>query len=267
MGGNTLVFITGASKGFGRAIIVALIDVFDDAEYILISRDDEGLKASKSLIGSKRPNAVVSTYSIDLSDLKSLEGGLDGVFKNLSTSTLTCTYLFNNAGSLGPLTRAEKLCSPSSSLRDIQSAIDLNVTSTISLTARFLATFQTCEKVRVVNVSSLAALQSFDSWSVYCAGKAARDMFFATVAHEAEIREGKDSKRLKTLNYAPGPMDTDMQQAIREDMNDVPLRKTFDEMHSKGELVDPVASASAMVDLLVADQYVNGSHVDYYDIR
>ncbi len=54
----------------------------------------------------------------------------------------------------------------------------------------------------VVNVSSLMALRAQETWSLYCSGKAARDMFFQVVAEE--------EKGVTVLNYAPGPVLTDM---------------------------------------------------------
>ena len=53
--------------------------------------------------------------------------------------------------------------------------------------------------------------QPFESWGIYCAGKAAREMFHKTVAAEQ-----KDKATFRVLNYAPGPLDTDMQREIRE---------------------------------------------------
>ncbi len=54
----------------------------------------------------------------------------------------------------------------------------------------------------VVNISSLMALRAQETWSLYCSGKAARDMFFQVVAAE--------EKGVTVLNYAPGPVLTDM---------------------------------------------------------
>lgn len=48
----------------------------------------------------------------------------------------------------------------------------------------------------VVNISSLCALKPFKSWTLYCTGKAARDMMFKVLAvEEPDVR---------VLNYAPG---------------------------------------------------------------
>ena len=75
---------------------------------------------------------------------------------------------------------------------------------------------------------------------------------------------------VKTLNYAPGPMDTDMQQEIRES-RDVPadVRDQFVQMHADNMLVDPAESARRCVHLIAPDGpgFDSGSHVDYYDLE
>lgn len=65
-------------------------------------------------------------------------------------------------------------------------------------------------KLTLVNMSTLAALQPFPSWSLYCAMKASREMFFKTLAIERE-QDGN----IKVLNYAPGPVDTNVSIVTR----------------------------------------------------
>ena len=73
-----------------------------------------------------------------------------------------------------------------------------------------------CTNFSVVNVSSLCAVQAFESWGIYCAGKAARDMYHAVLAQELSKRSGDNTgSKILVLNYAPGPLDTDMQKEIR----------------------------------------------------
>ena len=49
-------------------------------------------------------------------------------------------------------------------------------------------------------------------------GKAARDIFFDTIS--------KEEPDIRVLNYAPGPLDTDMQKQCRE-CKDPGLRQAF----------------------------------------
>lgn len=62
--------------------------------------------------------------------------------------------------------------------------------------------------IEVINISSLCAVQPFKSWGLYCAGKAGRDMLFRVLAAE--------EPNVTVLNYAPGPLDNDMQVRPRQ---------------------------------------------------
>ena len=141
----------------------------------------------------------------------------------------------------------------------------------------------------VVNVSSLCAVKAFPSWSVYCAGKAARDMFHSNLALEQQQQQQQQqdgqqaapsgsstsnsigsressSCSVSVLNYAPGPLDTAMQTEVRESTTvNSATRNTFCAMKSAGQLVSPDASAKKLVNLLHLGLYENGAHVDYYD--
>jgi len=94
--------------------------------------------------------------------------------------------------------------------------------------------------------------------------KAARDMLHRSIALESEHREGN----VKTLNYAPGPMETDMQTEIRNGMRaaESHLSEAFTAMHEQGGLLDPGYSAKKLLRLLAEDDFVSGSHVDVYDL-
>ncbi len=148
----------------------------------------------------------------------------------------------------------------------------------------------------VVNVSSLAAVQPFESWGMYCAGacptpplqdlpsppprsyffppppkkhntgKAARDMLTTTIAKEQQATAGANASSHKTLNYAPGPLDTDMQAELRGCERLHPATREWSlEAFKEGRLVPPAASAAKCLRILVEDTFESGAHVDYYD--
>jgi hypothetical protein len=63
------------------------------------------------------------------------------------------------------------------------------------------------------------------------------------------------------LNYAPGPLETEMTSILRQcDALDATLKP-----HFQKQLVDPMDSAAVLSRLLRDDTFVNGAHVDYYD--
>lgn len=63
---------------------------------------------------------------------------------------------------------------------------------------------------------------------------------------------------LKVLNYAPGPMITDMLRELRsveQVENDIRI----------GRVVDPKISAEKCVRLALGDTFATGAHVDFFD--
>jgi sepiapterin reductase len=72
-------------------------------------------------------------------------------------------------------------------------------------------------------------------------------------------------RNIRVLNYAPGPLDTDMQKEIRETMPNVPLKALYTQMHREQKLISPLVSAQKLVHLLIQNTFQNGAHVDYYD--
>jgi benzil reductase ((S)-benzoin forming) len=98
--------------------------------------------------------------------------------------------------------------------------------------------------VRVVNVSSGAAVRAFPGLAAYCASKAALRMAGMSVAAE-------DAKDLHILSYEPGVVDTEMQLATRsKSLDDFPWGETFRKYHAEGRLVRPELPAADIVEFL-----------------
>jgi len=116
------------------------------------------------------------------------------------------------------------------------------------------------ERVDLVNISSLAAIQGFKSWGVYCIGKAARDMLIQVIASETD-----PSSNVGVLNYAPGPVNTDMQKEIRTSAPVHEQRELYTSMFETGKLVSPTATSSKLVSIIERGDYKSGSHLDFYD--
>ena len=201
----------------------------------------------------------------------------------------------NNAGSLGHL--GPTITSPS--LKDMRQTIDLNVTSSLWLTVRFSQYVKQLEErqrqqrqqqktmsqlaATIVNISSLAAISDdFLSMGIYSTGKAARERYHTMLAKEemksktmkqeeepSLTKDGCDNNNnkssniaIKTLNYAPGPLETEMTTAIRNaDQLDIDLKP-----HFQKELLDANDSALKLIKLVDENTFDSGSHVDYYDL-
>ena len=175
----------------------------------------------------------------------------------------------SNAGTLYPLGRIDAVAS-TMSVAELSRQMDINLTSHLWLSSFIAAAFQQhiSKDAIIVNVSSLAAIQALPTWGAYCSHKAARDMGLATAAAEGAAPSAKCA--LSYLNWAPGPMDGNMQEVIRTDPAvDPSLRDWSSKALADGELVPMQHSADALGVLLAQAAsercWKSGEHVDFFD--
>jgi sepiapterin reductase len=258
MSSSMLLLVTGASRGFGQALAKVACQHTDRVRAILVARSADGLLETEESM--QREGVQVSRHIIDLQDLDKLDGNIDDLFQDLCLDdgfAYDNVVLINNAGTVGHV--GSFLTSPS--LENLRSNVDLNVTSALWISIRFAQCIKaTKEKQRatIVNISSLVAIADFPTMAAYSAGKAAREKYHTIMSKEI----GADDEGVKILNYAPGPLETDMVTEIRSSAElDADLRPHFDK-----KLLDPEDSARKLIKLLVSNEFQSGSHVDYYDL-
>ncbi|KAK8384281.1 hypothetical protein O3P69_009210 [Scylla paramamosain] len=165
--------------------------------------------------------------------------------------------LFHNAGSLGTVKYLREM----DDATRLSTYFDLNISSVILLNAAFMRLISTLSGkviVKVINVSSLCALEPFKSWGLYCTGKAGRDMLFKVLAVE--------DPGVRVLNYAPGPLDTGMQVHARTMTQDDDIRKTFTSMKEEGKLLSCQSSVKKLLQFLEKDEFKSGDHVDFFEV-
>jgi len=315
MGAGTLILITGASKGIGQACAIAFARnaaLPPPVRLCIIARSQDGLEKTAKLVqqaaaevavvkSRKEEQAVVEVvqHVVDLSDLDALEDRMLTIFQEIKSSiSRSCnegintkdghrddgssnydrTILINNAGSLGHLGPSTDMVS----LLDLRKVIDLNVTSSMWLSSNFVRQFgnpKMTTKCTVVNISSLCAIQPFETMATYCSGKAARDMFHAVMAKEVSEKSnsscsnknssGGSPNCVKILNYAPGAVDTEMTVELSQSSElDDGLSSYFNELPRVGDgrMLTPNDTASKLVDLLIDNNFQSGAHVDYWDL-
>ncbi|XP_077334203.1 sepiapterin reductase-like isoform X2 [Lithobates pipiens] len=177
--------------------------------------------------------------------------------KNLSEDIMIENlHLFTLPGSLGDITKSfVDFTDP----LEVDRYFSFNVSSTLCLTSSLLKIFPGRPGLQrlVVNLTSLAAQQPFKSCTLYCAGKAAREMMFKVLAEE--------EKDVQVLNYSPGPLDSAMQEQMRRHTADPDARLHFIHLQESGQLVDCQVSAKKMLDILQGDTFISGKPVDFFD--
>ena len=258
-----LLIVTGASKGFGRALCVEFAkSILSSINCVLVCRSQDDMEATVSEMQSVREEGQDLSYEIIVGDLEDADS-----IANLATQLFRRSYDYtkiiyvNNAGSLGPLGRIDSGFDIGLFSRSIQ----LNITSPCILLSRLLLELRsspiTARSIVIVNVSSLWAIEATSTLGAYCSSKAALEMFF-----EVAAAEHAHNSRIKFLNYAPGPLDTAMQLQIREDRGvDRTVQNSLISLFETGRLVSPTESAHKCVRLATEELFRNGDHIDYYD--
>eukprot|EP01060_Flectonema_neradi_P021847 TRINITY_DN2989_c0_g1_i1.p1 TRINITY_DN2989_c0_g1~~TRINITY_DN2989_c0_g1_i1.p1 ORF type:complete len:272 (+),score=61.92 TRINITY_DN2989_c0_g1_i1:58-816(+) len=243
-----LIAITGANRGFGRSLAVALCKKFPQSTMLLSCRStSKGLDETEKACMESGAKTVVK-WEIDMStDATTVRSSTMTALSPFST--FKNVMLVNNAGSLGELQNTKDLS---------DSVITENITSNMIapfvVTSSFLSVFaDSADDIKVVNISSLLAIKPLKGFSLYCSCKAARDMHMKVLSEE--------HPNVRTLNYAPGPMKTDMAMEIQTSHSDTDIQNNFKAL----ELVDPNASAAVVAQLLSANTFTSGDHLDYYD--
>ncbi|XP_026876383.2 sepiapterin reductase a [Electrophorus electricus] len=258
--GTALCIITGASKGLGRSLAREIAGLLKPGSVLLlVARSGDKLQQLQAdLVSSEAGTAGLQIRCV-VADLSHKEG-VESVVrqaKETSCSGIDRLLLFNNAASLGDVSRYARSFT---NMDDVDSYLSFNVSSALCLTAGILGAFPHRIGIRrcIVNISSLCAVKPFSSWVLYCSGKAARDMIFRVLAEE--------EPDLRVLNYAPGPLDTDMLLQARTFTADATVKESISAMHSEGHVLTCEESAGKLLKVLLEDNYPSGAHLDVYDV-
>lgn len=255
---KSCVIVCGASRGLGECISLTFAKKFPvGSVFILLSRDGKALENVKTRLHSESPGqlCIMKVFDQGIMQQENFESLFDGVVSsnNISLDNLEQVVMVHSAGTLGDIT---KYCKEMTDIEKVRKHFDINVVGTILLNSAFLKAFKDVGNKVVINISSLAAIQPFKSWSLYCSGKAARDIFFQTLALEEPA--------LLVLNYAPGPCATDMQKDCREKSADPETKQMFIDAFNSGGLLSPQTSIDKLCTVLTST-FQSGAHIDFYD--
>ena len=174
---HPLVIVTGASRGFGRSLALALAPTLAQSgpvSLVLWARDAAGLQETASRVSALAPNVRTFIRVVDLVNTDALLEHWRSVEEIFPAGTISHAYFVQNAGSLGNLQSLASMTDYSWLAREVA----LNVTAPMILASLFLrwchggaGPVNTRESI-ILNISSLAAIQPFRCWASYCSGAA-----------------------------------------------------------------------------------------------
>lgn len=229
---DTIAILTGASSGIGAGLARGLCRT-GTRLITLARRVDPELTALAQSHGVE-----LEQIQVDLSDVQAAEDVARRICDALPRDAKRY-LLINNAGTVEPVAAVGELTRGAA----INAAFTLNVSAVIMLTARFVAAVQDLQADRrVLNISSGAGRNPNAGWGVYCATKAALDMYTRVLKQE------QGDHGVRTVALAPGIVDTRMQQTIRaSDPASFPALAKFQEFHATGKLAAPSEVATRIL--------------------
>lgn len=161
---NKVVFITGATSGFGRATARRFAQA--GWSLVLTGRRSERLEALKAELGDKVPVHIATLDVRKAQAVKEVVASLPEGFRSV-------TCLVNNAGlALAPEP------SQKTDLNDWHTMIDTNITGLVNVTHALLPTLiETGKGASIVNIGSVAGHWPYPGGHVYGATKAFVEQF------------------------------------------------------------------------------------------
>ncbi|OAF68998.1 Sepiapterin reductase [Intoshia linei] len=247
--GETLVLITGASRGIGHEIAIQLSVKFEELNggsitFILIARNGEKLNQLDNIL-TQNNKIKVLCISCDLSNPEGLDKCTESIQK--LNNTFNRFLLIHNVGDLPVVpTKSFNITS-----NQVNSSIFLNFGHIFGLNNFLFNNFldiQTNEvEIFIVNITSIVATQPMVNLSIYNSVKAARNSLFETIALEY--------KNVRVLNYSPGPIDTELLHQIMSD----------EDIRINPMIVNIKESIHLFIELLITNKFYSGETIDYYD--
>lgn len=242
---ENIVIITGGNKGLGHG----LAKEYHKNGYRIIS-------ISRSIIEKLYS---MEQYQCDLSKSETIEPIINEIFSHLDKSATKTLTLFNNAGDLGNVNTIENITP-----EEIAYTIRVNLIAPLILNSLFIKLSKGWEcKKKIINISSGAAINPYESWSMYCASKAGLDMMTKVLSKEQKkIKNG-----VKIISIYPGIVDTDMQaQARNTPKENFKSVQRFIDFYEHGELFTPKQVAEKIYQLDSKGKLKNGKIIDIRNV-
>jgi 3-oxoacyl-[acyl-carrier protein] reductase len=194
---NDVALVTGASRGIGRAIALALAGA--GARVVGTATTAEGAQGISAALTSHGYNGRGAVLDVTRED------SLEALLASLETGEGMPTILVNNAG----ITRDMLLLRMK--VEDWQAVLATNLTAVFRLSKAVLRRMMKERRGRIINITSVVAATGNPGQVNYASAKAGLLGFTKSLAREV------GSRGITVNAVAPGFIDTDMTRALTEE--------------------------------------------------
>jgi 3-oxoacyl-[acyl-carrier protein] reductase len=215
---DSVVVVTGASRGVGRSIALALAS--EGARMALVALSEAGLEDVRREVEERGGEAVAIPTDLRVPDQ------IEAMVKETLATFGTVDAVINNAGWSPPLRPIQD-----TAMEDWDHVMQVNARAPYQITKLFLPTLLEKGSGHVINISSLVGKRGVATASAYCMSKAA-----VMAMGESLIAEASP-QGIRMTNFACGAINTDMRW---EATPDYPME----------QVIEPEDVAQAVVNVL-----------------
>lgn len=186
---NRTVIVTGANRGIGKAIVMALLN-----------------HGVKKVYACARNKASLSVFSDERVQALELDITRQDQIDNLGNIAKDADFLINNAGvnTIGSLLETD--------IDQVPYDLNINFMGTLRVIRAVYPNIERNGGGDIVNIVSICGLAAMPSLGGYSVSKAA--LFSATQALRSELKQ----KNINLTGIFPGPVDTDMNEGLEIEM-------------------------------------------------
>ena len=195
------VLVTGGSRGIGRAIVELFAAEGADVTFLYRGSTDAAAAVTEA---ARAAGQLVTAEQADVCDAEACAAVVERMVERCGRIDV----LVNNAGVIRD--NLLGFLSP----EDVQTVLDTNVVGVFNVTRAVVPHMISKRAGRIINVSSVAGDKGGRGQSNYAASKGAINAFTRAMAVELAPR------RIRVNAVAPGVIETEMSQAVREAADD-----------------------------------------------
>lgn len=192
MKSNKIIFITGATAGFGKAIAYQFAGRGYDL--ILTGRRADRLASIEKELTNQYEGVRVLTLNFDVRDERSVNEAIGSI----PHSWKSIDVLVNNAGLASGLSTIQE-----GKTEDWDKMIDTNVKGLLYVSRQIMPLMIANKKGHIINISSIAGKEAYAKGNVYCATK------FAVDALTKSMRIDLLEHGIKVTSIGPGAAETE----------------------------------------------------------